>query len=77
MKKFTLIVSYESGRVSMLTDTPDLTTALQQFNNKLRVVYGDDKGSMLPNVIKAEILPLVYTETQTDQKSFAIKDCVV
>lgn len=62
MKKFTLIVSYESGRVSMLTDTPDLVTALQQFNNKLRVVYGDDKGSMLPNVIKAEILPLVYTE---------------
>ena len=62
MKKFTLIVSYESGRVSMLTDTPDLITALQQFNSTLKVVYGDDKGSMLPNVIKAEILPVVYSE---------------
>ena len=39
MKKFVLVVSYESGRVSMLTDTPDLTTALQQFNSKLKVVY--------------------------------------
>lgn len=60
-KKFVLIATYTSGnKVTMLTNTPDLQQALKEFNNKLLELYSKDKGNMIPYVVKAEIVPILY-----------------
>lgn len=67
MKKFVLIVQYGTGSMCMLTDTPDLLQAIKQFKEDyMKSVYGDGKGSMQPDILKAEILPLVYQRLRVD-----------
>lgn len=62
MKQFVLVVQYGTGSMCMLTDTPDLLQAIKQFKEDyMKSIYGDSKGSMQPDILKAEILPLVYT----------------
>lgn len=62
MKKFVLIVQYGTGSMCMLTDTPDILVAIEQFKtNYMKSIYGDCKGSMQPDILKAEILPLVHS----------------
>lgn len=58
--RFALVVTYESGRIVMLTNTLDLDKALQEFNVKHMQRYGVDKSSLAPRVLGAEILPLMY-----------------
>lgn len=60
MKKFILIVTYGTGKVTMLTKTPDLVKAIEEFNEINIKTYGVDKASMLPDILKAEILPVMY-----------------
>jgi hypothetical protein len=59
-KKFVLIVKYGTGKVTMLTDTPDLIKAIQEFNAKMVEYFGQDKGNMMPYITKAEIVPVLY-----------------
>lgn len=68
MKKFVLIVQYGTGSMCMLTDTPDILEATKQFKeNYMKCVYGDSKSSMQPDILKAEILPLVYSGCGVDK----------
>lgn len=64
MKQFVLVVHYGTGSMCMITDTPDILQAIEQFkNNYMKPIYGDNKGSMQPDILSAEILPLVYTKS--------------
>ena len=56
MKKFILIVTYGTGKVTMLTKTPDLVKAIEEFNEINIKAYGVEKVSILPEILKAEIL---------------------
>ena len=67
MKQFVLVVQYGTGSMCMLTDTPDLLQAIKQFKEDyMKSIYGDSKGSMQPDILKAEILPLVYQRLRVD-----------
>ena len=59
-KKFILCVEYGTGKAGMVVDTPDLTEALQKFIKNCKQSIPDSKDIGLPNILKAEILPLVY-----------------
>lgn len=67
-KLFVLIVKYGTGKVCTLVDTPDLYEALECFKQKMQSSYGLDKGNMLPNIISAEILPLLYESVYNKDK---------
>ena len=60
MRKFVLIVDYGTGRACMLTDTPDMEIALQQFKAKKLSEIPESKCYGLPPVRSAELLPLLY-----------------
>lgn len=67
MKQFVLVVQYGTGSMCMLTDTPDLLQAIKQFKEDyMKSIYGDSKGSMQPDILRAEILPLVYQRLRVD-----------
>ena len=59
-KLFTLIVSYGTGEIAMLTKEPDLLKAVKEFECKLSETFGGDKSSMMPHIISAKILPVMY-----------------
>ena len=61
-KKFVLCIEYGTGKSGMIVETPDITEALQLFLNKCRESLPDSKDIGLPAILKAEILPLVYSE---------------
>ena len=60
MRKFVLIVDYGTGRACILTDTPDMEIALQQFKAKKLSEIPESKCYGLPPVRRAELLPLLY-----------------
>ena len=67
MKQFVLVVQYGTGSMCMLTDTPDLLQAIKQFKEDyMKSIYGDSKSSMQPDILRAEILPLVYQRLRVD-----------
>ena len=64
-KQFILIVEYGTGRATMLTGTPDLFEALQDFLVEYRKALPNTKMYGLPEIKKAEILPLLYRSEGT------------
>ena len=65
-KKFVLCVEYGMGKSGMIVETPDITEALQLFLNKCRESLPDSKDIGLPNILRAEILPIIYSEVKND-----------
>lgn len=61
-KKFVLCVEYGTGKSGMIVETPDITEALQQFLSRCKESLPDSKDIGLPTILKAEILPLIYSE---------------
>lgn len=59
-KKFILVVEYGTGKVGMLTTTNDITIALEEFLSEYGRGLPDTKMYGLPNIIKAEIFPVVF-----------------
>ena len=59
-KTFILIVSYGTGEIAMLTKEPDLLKAIEEFEDKMRKDFKQDKGSLIPYIISAKILPVVH-----------------
>lgn len=68
MKKFVLLVKYGYGEAAMLTDTPDLTKAIQQFIERRQKEMPEDKSFGMPPITKAEIMPLMYESIYEEQK---------
>ena len=66
IKKFVLCVEYGTGKVALVVDTPDISEALAEFLDKCRKSLPDSKDIGLPNILKAEILPLLY-ESKNDE----------
>lgn len=60
MKKFVLCVEYGTGKASMITEEPDLLSALDEFVREYRKVLPDTKMCGMPFIQKAEIYPLMY-----------------
>lgn len=65
-KKFVLCMEYGTGKAAMIVDTPDITEALQQFLDSYKKSLPDSKDIGLPTILKAEILPLIYSEVNND-----------
>lgn len=61
-RKFILNVEYGTGKVGMITSSPDLIEALKEFLEEYSKSIPDTKMYGLPNIIRAEILPLVYNK---------------
>lgn len=59
-KQFILIVEYGTGKATMLTKTPDLLQAIQEFLAEYGKAIPSTKMYGLPEIKKAEILPLLY-----------------
>jgi len=64
-KRFVLRVYYGTGSAAMLTGTPDLVEALEEFLENYKKAIPDAKMYGLPSIIKAEIIPLMYQGTMT------------
>lgn len=60
MKKFVLCVEYGTGKASMLTESPDLLQALQEFVKEHKKAFPDTKMYGMPFIQKAELYPLIY-----------------
>lgn len=60
MRKFVLVVDYGTGRAGMLTDTPDMTLALKQFQEQKMREIPESKCFGMPLIRSAELLPLLY-----------------
>ena len=65
-KKYVLNVEYGTGKVGMITSSPDITEALKEFLNEYSKGLPDTKMYGLPNIIRAEILPLVFNKTERE-----------
>lgn len=59
-KLFTLVVSYGTGEMAMITKEPDLLKAVKEFECKMFKNFGADKSSMMPHITSAKILPVMY-----------------
>lgn len=55
MYKFVLLVTMGQNEKAILTDEPDLLTALEQFE---KARHTDDKSSMLPSITGAKLIPV-------------------
>lgn len=64
MKKFVLCVEYGTGKASMLTESPDLLQALQEFVEEHKRVFPDTKMYGMPFIQKAELYPLIYKKEE-------------
>ena len=63
-KKYVLNVEYGTGKVGMITSSPDITEALKEFLDEYGKGLPDTKMYGLPNIIKAEILPVVFNRAE-------------
>lgn len=68
MKKFVLCVEYGTGKASILTESPDLLLALQEFVKEHQKVFPDTKMYGIPFIQKAELYPLMYSAENNDKK---------
>jgi hypothetical protein len=66
MKKFVLCVEYGTGKASMLTESPDLLQALQEFVEEHKKVFPDTKMYGMPFIQKAELYPLMYRKEENN-----------
>ena len=69
MKKFVLCVEYGTGKASMLTESPDLLEALQEFVEEHKKVFPDTKMYGMPFIQKAELYPLMYKKDIENDKT--------
>lgn len=60
MRKFVLLVDYGTGRMGMLTDTPDISAAIAEFQEKKSAGMPDSKCYGLPPIKSAELVSLMY-----------------
>lgn len=58
-KKFLLKVEHECGEANMLVDTPDLLQAIQIYQERVKGLFGRDKSTIVPRLLKAEILEVM------------------
>lgn len=63
MRKFILIVKYGTGKAAMLVNTPDLSIAIDRFRAEYIKGLPNTKDCGMPQIISAEILPLLYEST--------------
>lgn len=56
--KFILLIKTNSGEQTFLTHQCDLVQAIAEFLEHWKSKYGDDKGSGMPHLIGAKLLPL-------------------
>lgn len=68
MRKFVLVVDYGTGRAGMLTDTPDMTLALKQFQEQRMKEIPESKCFGIPLIRSAELLPLLYESIYENKK---------
>lgn len=60
MRKFVLKVKYGTGKAAMIVDTPDLCEAIKLFQKKMSRSIPNTKDCGLPEITKAEIMPIMY-----------------
>lgn len=58
--KYILKVKYGTGKAAMVVDTPDLIEAVTKFKQELGKSIPDTKDFGLPDITKAEIMPILY-----------------
>lgn len=63
MKKFILKVKHNLGTSISIVNTPSLEEALELYKNKIKGVYGKDKGTIVPHIHYAEINEVNYDLT--------------
>lgn len=61
-KKFILCVEYGTGKAGMITSSPDLVEALKEFTEANNKALSDSKIWGIPNIKKAELIPLLYNK---------------
>ena len=66
MKKFVLCVEYGTGKASMLTESPDLLQALQEFVEEHKKAFPDTKMYGMPFIQRAELYPLMYKKEENN-----------
>ena len=69
MKKFVLLVKYGCGKAAMLTETPDLLKAILEFKQQYMKGMPDTKMYGMPEIIKAEIIPVMYNSIYEEKES--------
>ena len=67
-RKYVLAVEYGTGKMNVVTMQPDLILALQEFAEEYKKALPDTKMYGLPNILKAELLPLAYFKEKTGDK---------
>ena len=68
LRKYVLTVEYGTGKMNVLTEQPDLILALQEFVREYEKALPDAKMYGLPNILKAELLPLAYFKEKKEDK---------
>ena len=63
MKKFVLRVCYGTGNAALIVNTPDIVEAIQIFKQQYCASLPECKEYGLPDIIKAELIPLLYDNT--------------
>lgn len=61
-KNFLLMVEHECGKANMLVNTPDLFEAMKIYQERVAGLFGRDKSTIVPRILKAEILPVHFVE---------------
>jgi hypothetical protein len=69
MRKFVLLVKYGCGKAAMLTDTPELIKAIMEFKHQYMKGMPDTKMYGMPEIIKAELLPIMYDSIYGDKEN--------
>lgn len=62
-KQFLLKVRYQYGSATMIVNTPDLTEAIEQLQNRTKGLFGKDKSSIVPHITKAELIPVTIVNS--------------
>lgn len=62
MKRFLLKVKHECGKANIIVDTPDFLQAIQIYQDKVRGLFGKDKSTIVPRILKAELLEIHFDE---------------
>lgn len=66
-KRFILIVTYGTGKATMLTKTPDIQEAIEEFKEAVKRDVPNYKEYTLPIIHKVELLPLLYTSIYEEE----------
>lgn len=69
MKKFILLVKYGTGKAAMLTETPDLVKAIMEFKHEYMKGIPDTKEYGMPEILKAELVPVMYSSIYKDENN--------